>query len=187
MSYDAIARRWARAVYDIGKETNAVTRLDADIAAFARTYTENEELATVLDNPLVPEAAREAVLDDVAAQMGLSDAARNTLRLLARKRRLVALPDIARQLARLADEDQNIVRAEVTSAGPLSDDYLARLRAELEKVTGKKVIILPRQDPSLIGGIVTKIGDRVIDGSIRRQLAQIQERLSKVSAAKVGG
>lgn len=177
MSYDAIARRWARAIYEIGKETNAVTRLDADISAFAHTYAENEELATVLENPLVPEAAREAVLDEIAAKMGLSDSARSTLRLLARKRRLVALPDIARQLARLADEDQNILRADVTSAGALSDDYLARLRAELEKATGKKVILIPRQDPSLIGGVVTKIGDRVIDGSVRARLVGFRESL----------
>ena len=69
--------------------------------------------------------------------MGLSDVAKNTLRLLARKRRLPALPDIARQLARLADEDQSIVRAEVTSAAPLSAAYLDKLRAELEKATGQ--------------------------------------------------
>lgn len=177
MSYDAIARRWARAIFEIGKETNSITRLDADIEAFARTYAENEELATVLVNPLVPEAAREAVLDEIAAKMGLCDSARNTLRLLARKRRLAVLPDIARQLARLVDEDQSVVRAEVTSAAPLTDDYLGRLRAELEKATGKKVTLVTKQDPSLIGGVVTKIGDRVIDGSVRARLTGLRESL----------
>jgi F-type H+-transporting ATPase subunit delta len=177
MRYDAIARRWARAIFEIGKETGSVTRLEADVSAFAATYTDNEELATVLDNPLLPEASREAVIVEISTRMGLSDTARSTLRLLARKRRVAALPDIARQLARLADEDQDIVRADVQSAGPLSDDYLAKLRAELERATGKKVTISHRQDPALIGGVVTKIGDRVIDGSVRARLTGFRESL----------
>ncbi len=177
MSYDAIARRWARAIFEIGKETGAVTRLEADISAFAETYAGNAELRAVVDSPLVPEAQREAVLGEIAERMGLSDTARSTLRLLAKKRRLVALPDIARQLARLADDDQNVVRAEVQSAGPLSPDYLGKLRAELERATGKKVVVTHRQDPALIGGVVTKIGDRVIDGSVRARLAGFRESL----------
>ncbi len=109
--------------------------------------------------------------------MGLDGAARSTLRLLAKKRRLAALPDIVRQLARLSDEDQGILRAEVASAGPLTEDYLGKLRAELEKATGKKVVITQKQDRSLIGGVVTKIGDRVIDGSVRARLAGFRETL----------
>ena len=177
MSYDAIARRWARAIFEIGKETSAVSRLETDISAFAQTYSGNEELRGVLDNPLIPDASREAVILDIAGKMALSDTAKSTLRLLAKKRRLVALPDIARQLGRLADEDQNIVRAEVQSAGPLSDDYLAKLRAELEKATGKKVVVTHQRDPALIGGVVTKIGDRVIDGSVRARLTGFRESL----------
>jgi F-type H+-transporting ATPase subunit delta len=177
MSYDAIARRWARAVFEIGKESGSVARLEADVSAFAETWAGNAELAGVLDSPLVPEASREAVIVEVAGRMGLSDAAKSTLRLLAKKRRLAALPDIARQLARLVDEADNRVRAEVTSAGPLADDYLGKLRAELEKATGKKVTISHKQDRALIGGVVTRIGDQVIDGSVRTRLAAFRESL----------
>ncbi len=177
MTYDVIARRWARAVFEIGKETGSVPRLEADIAAFAETWSGSAELAGVVDNPLVPEASREAIIVEIAGRMGLSDAAKNTLRLLARKRRLAALPDIARQLARLADEDQSVVRAEVTSAAPLSEAYLDCLRAALEKATGHKVIVTHKQDASLIGGVVTKLGDRVIDGSVRARLAGFRESL----------
>jgi F-type H+-transporting ATPase subunit delta len=177
VSYEAIGRRWARAIFEIGKESNAVAKLTADIGAFAETYAGNQELAEVLVNPLVPEAEREAVIVEIAQRMGLGEAATSTLRLLSRKRRLAALPDIARQLARLADEDQNVVRAEVTSAGPLTDDYLGKLRAELEKATGKKVVITHRQDRSLLGGVVTKIGDQVIDGSVRARLRTFRESL----------
>jgi F-type H+-transporting ATPase subunit delta len=177
MSYDSIARRWARAVFEIGKETGTVPRLTADLASFAETYAGSDELRAVLDNPLVPEDQREAVIGDIAGRMGLEGAARSTLRLLAQKRRLVALPAIARQLGRLADDDQNVVRAEVASAAVLSEDYLAKLKGELEKASGKKVVVTFRQDPSLIGGVVTKIGDRVIDGSVRARLAGFRESL----------
>ncbi len=114
---------------------------------------------------------------EIAGRMGLSDAAKSTLRLLAQKRRLGAIPAIARQLSRLADDDQNVVRAEVLSAGPLSGDYLGKLRAELERATGKKVMVTHRTDPALIGGVVTKIGDRVIDGSVRARLTGFRESL----------
>jgi F-type H+-transporting ATPase subunit delta len=177
MSYDAIARRWARAIFEIGKETGSVKRLEADISAFAETYAESAELSGVLDNPLVPEAAREAIVVEIAGKLNVSDIAKNTLRLLARKRRLAALPDVARQLARLADEDQNVLRAEVTSAGPLPADYLDKLAQELTKATGKKVVVSHKQDKSLIGGVVTRIGDRVIDGSVRARLDGFRESL----------
>jgi F-type H+-transporting ATPase subunit delta len=177
MSYDAIARRWARAIFELGKETNNVARLNEDIGAFAATYTGHAELSGVLDNPLVPEAAREAVIVEIAGKMGLSDLAKSTLRLLAQKRRLGALPLIARQLGRLTDEDQNVLRAEVLTAGPAGDDYLQKLRAELEKATGKKVVVSHKVDKSLIGGVVTRIGDRVIDGSVKTRLANFRESL----------
>jgi F-type H+-transporting ATPase subunit delta len=177
MSYDVIARRWARAVFEIGKEAGSVPRLEADLSAFAETYAGNDELRAVLDNPLVPEATREAVIVEIADRMGLSEAAKGTLRLLARKRRFVALPDIARQLARLADDDLGVLRADVQSAGPLSEDYLGKLRAELEKATGKKVVVTHAEDPSLIGGVVTRLGDRVIDGSVRARLAGFRDSL----------
>jgi F-type H+-transporting ATPase subunit delta len=177
MRYEAIARRWARAVFEIGKEGGDLSRLVNDLGAFADTFSHNDELAGVLDNPLVPEGTREGILVEIASRMGLADTAKSTLRLLARKRRLVAVPEIARQLARLADEDQNLVRAEVTSAGPLSDDYLQKLKGELEKATGHKVVITHKQDKSLIGGVVTRIGDRVIDGSVRQRLASFRDSL----------
>jgi F-type H+-transporting ATPase subunit delta len=177
MTYDVIARRWARAVFDIGKESGSVARLEADISAFAHLYAGNEELRTVLENPLVLEPEREAVVVAVAGRMGLSEAAVSTLRLLGRKRRLAAIPDVARQLARLADEDQGVLRAEVQSAAPLGADYLTRLGAALEKATGKKVVVTHRLDPALIGGVVARVGDRVIDGSVRARLGSFRESL----------
>jgi F-type H+-transporting ATPase subunit delta len=177
MSYESIARRWARAVFDLGKEAGSLPALSRDLSSFADVYAGSAELAGALDNPLVPEPAREAIVGDIAGRLSLGELARNTLRLLVRKRRIVVVPEIARQLARLADEDAGVLRAEVTSAGPLSEAYLNRLRAELEKATGRKVALTHRQDPTLLGGVVTRIGDQVIDGSARARLASFRDSL----------
>ena len=103
MSYEAIARRYGRAIFEIGKETGTLAALAREIGDACATYAASEELRLVLDNPLVPEPAREAMLREIGARAGLSETATNTLRLLARRRRLAALPEIARQLARLVD------------------------------------------------------------------------------------
>ena len=177
MSHEAVARRWARALFDLGKETRTLPDLNKDIGAFAETWDSSAELQAVLDNPLVPEDKREAILVDVGGRLGLGEMAKNTLRLLARKRRLVIVPELARELSRIADEDANLLRAVVTSAAPLSEGYLSRLRAELEKATGKKVSLEQRSDATLISGVVTQIGDRVIDGSLKARLQGLRDSL----------
>jgi F-type H+-transporting ATPase subunit delta len=177
MSHENIARRWGRAVFELGKESNSLAALNRDMASFAEVYSSSRELSGVLENPLVPEPAREAILRDIAARLSLSETATSTLRLLSKKRRIVALPEIARYLARLVDADANVVRAEVTSAGPLTEAYLNRLKSELEKATGKTVVISQKQDKSLIGGVITRIGDQVIDGSVRARLDGFRESL----------
>ncbi|WP_437485097.1 ATP synthase F1 subunit delta [Sorangium sp. So ce1014] len=177
MSYEAVARRYGRAIFEIGKETGTLAALARELGDASATYAASEELRLVLDNPLIPEAQREEVLREVGARAGLADVTKNTLLLLARRRRLAALPEIARQLALLVDREQNLGRAVVTSAGPLSDGYLDRLRAELERATGRKISIIHKQDPSLIAGVVTQIDDQVIDGSLRTRLSTFRDNL----------
>jgi F-type H+-transporting ATPase subunit delta len=177
VSHEAVARRYARAVFDLGKETGDVETLAKEVAEIAATYSANAELEGVLDNPLVPTGEREGLLVDLATRMGLSETTRSTLRLLARKRRLLVLPELSRQLRRLADEDAGLLRADVTSAHPLSPAYLEKLKGELEKATGKKIAIVPREDPTLIAGVVTRVGDQVIDGSVHARLQGFRDAL----------
>src|SRR5262249_30246750 len=144
--------------------------LNKDIGQIADVYDGSDELRLVLDNPLLAEGAREGILSDLGEKLGLGPTAKNALRVIAQKRRLPILPDLARQLSRLTDEAANLVRAKVTSAAPLSDSYLTRLKDELEKATGKKIAIEHKLDPDLLAGVVTQIGDRVIDGSLKARL-----------------
>ncbi|MBL9022406.1 MAG: ATP synthase F1 subunit delta [Myxococcales bacterium] len=175
MSYDAIGRRYAQAIFEIGKEEGNALALADQIQDFAKSYSDSDELKTVLENPMVPEATRESIVLELAQKCGASASAQKALRVVTRRRRLRALPDIARHLRRLCDEDARVVRAEVISAGPLGDGYLGRLKAELERATGQKVVLSHSVDAALIGGVITRIGDRVIDGSLRSRLATLRE------------
>lgn len=177
MNFGPIAERYARALFELGEETNQLEQLTAEIKRFADTYTESGELRAVLDNPLVEPEKREAVLREVAERLGLSTLAVNALRLLAARHRLVAIADIARRLSGLSDERAGVLRATVTSAVPLSELYYNQLLGELERATGRKVVIERHEDPSLIAGIVTRIGDNTIDGSVKGRLAELERRL----------
>lgn len=178
MNYDAIARRYARAIFDLGKEEGSLTALATQISDFARTYGESRDLQSVLADPTVPEAAKKAIVVDIATRLGITGTGERSLRVIAQRRRLRALPDIAKHLQRLVDEDARVLRAVVTSAGPLTESYLTKLKGELEKATGQKVILTHEVDPSLIAGIVTKVGDRVVDGSAVSRLRALRDATS---------
>ena len=175
MSYDSIARRYARAIFELGKEEGQVAQLADQIASFAAVYDDNEELKTVLENPLVQEEARLAIVTEIAQRVGATGTAQRAIRLVTQRRRLRALPDIARHLRRQVDEDAKVVRAHVTTATQPSPSYLETLKSEIEKSTGQKVVITHSVDPSLIGGVVTAIGDRVVDGSLRSRLKSFRD------------
>ena len=178
MSRAAVAVRYARAVFEIGVETASLPDLVERIAQFARVYQESSELRSVLDNPLVDAQKREAILRDVAQAVGLSGDGLNAVRLLAVRHKLRALPEIAKKLGALADEQAGVVRATVTTARRMSEAFYERLQRELEAATQRRIVIDRREDASLIGGVLTRIGDNTIDGSVRGRLDAIQRSLS---------
>ena len=180
-SESAVADRYARAIYEIGVETNQLAPLAGELGKMAAAYVASPDLRAILDNPLVGEEQREALLKDLAARLGLSEIATNSVRLLARRKKLRALPDVARRLGTLSDERAGILRALVTSARELPDSYYRDLSARLEKVTGKKIVLERRQDPTLIAGIVTQIGDNTIDGSLKGRLHDLERQLMQAT------
>ncbi len=181
MSLEAIGKRYAQAVFELGKESGQLPQLAKQISAMADVFHGSEELRAVLTNPLVADEAREKILAEIGQRLGMSETAQRTLRVLAQNRRLAALPEISRALDRMVDADQKTMRATVTSAKALSESYLSRLSAELDKVTGQKVVLTVRTDPGLIAGVVVQIGDRVIDGSVRAKLSRFREGLLQTS------
>ncbi len=177
MSQAAIAERYARAIFELADEAGQVQPTTEQIRRFSETYAKSEELRTTLSNPVVAEASRDAILQDIGVRLAASPLAINAVRLLSQRGRLAALPDVTAMLARLADEKAGVLRATVTSARPLSEDYYRTLAAELEKRTSRKILVERREDPALIAGVVTRIGDHTIDGSLRGRLAVLERQL----------
>jgi len=178
MSSGDVAERYARAIFELGVDAGQVVALSEQVRSFADTYAASRELQAVLDNPMVDLEQRQAILAEIAGKVGLSGAGLNAIRMLAERNRLSSLPEIARRLALLADEKAGVLRAVVTSAAPLPESFYERLMKELESATNRKVAIDRQQDPSLIAGVVTRIGDNTIDGSVKGRLAEIERQLS---------
>lgn len=178
MSLESVAVRYSAALFELGVEQGNLPALSEEIRRIAETYSGSDELRAILENPIVPEASRTAILKDICERLGLSPSVRNAIGLLAQRQRLPALPFIARGLAKLADVRAGIVRASVISATKLGEDYYVRLQHEMERRTGRKVVLERGVDAGLLGGVVVRIGDRVIDGSLRTRLATLQTQLA---------
>jgi F-type H+-transporting ATPase subunit delta len=174
MSESAVSLRYARAIFELSLETGEDL---GPLRDFAATYKGSPELRSILDNPLVDPAHRTAILDTVAERLGVRGATLNAIRLLASRHKLRALPGISAELGNLSDRHAGIVRATVTSAQPLPDSVYQRIESELATAVGRKIVIERKQDPTLIGGIVTRIGDNTIDGSIRGRLNEVERQL----------
>jgi F-type H+-transporting ATPase subunit delta len=177
VSVQIVARRYAMALLELGVEQNAVDKIAEDFEAIAHAFETSHELHNALENPLVAHAAKKAVMSDLCDHIGASPVTKNALLLLIDRRRTKTLPYIARYLRELADARKGIVRAEVTTAVALGEAYYERLRTQLERMTGKKVVVDKRTDPALVAGVVTRIGDRIFDGSLRTRLQSLRDAL----------
>lgn len=181
MSQMVIARRYASALSNLAKEENNLEQVGTELQDFCDTLHEAVELQESLSNNKVPMAVRNSILTEILTKMGLSTLVSTFLRYLLSKRRLTLVHDIARAFALLTQEAMGILPAEVTVAkeprSKESKDLLQKLQEQLSASTGKTVQIHVSVDPSIIGGIVTRIGSMVIDGSIRSQLIQVRESI----------
>ena len=172
-----LARRYAKALLELGVESNNLDLFVNEISAVAASIDASHELRNVLENPQISQAERKSVLVEIAQRLGVGLLTKNTLGVLAEKGRLLILPSIANELRKAADVRKGIVRAHVTSAVPLQEAYVQKLTQTLETRYGKKVLLQRSVDPSLIAGIVTRIGDTIIDGSLRSRLSSLKSTL----------
>jgi F-type H+-transporting ATPase subunit delta len=177
VSVSLVARRYATALLEIGGDSGILDSIVADLTNAAAAYEASVDLRSALENPLVTHEAKKAVVAEIAQTLGIGEVARHTLQLLVDRRRVPTLPYIARFLHELNDAKKGLLRAEVTTATPLADAYYIRLQAQLEKMTGKKVAIDRKVDASIIAGVVTRIGDRIYDGSVKSRLVSMKDTL----------
>jgi F-type H+-transporting ATPase subunit delta len=173
----SVARRYAKALLEIGVRQQTYDALGRELDRTADTFARSPELKTALENPVFPLEKRRLIVDELARRLALSKVVRNFVMLLLDKGRIGFLPDIARAHRALVDEHAGRVRATITSARPLEQALAARLKAALEKQSGKTVLLETREDAAIVGGVITQLGDLVYDGSVRTQLAELREQL----------
>ena len=175
----AIARRYAKALLLIGKEDGQTETYREELAGISGLLDKERSLKQAITNPLYDAAGRKKVLETIIDKLGLSAVMRSFLMLLYDKGRFVHLANVNDFYQKLADELKGIARASLFSATELSSEVVEKIRSTLSDKTGKDIILEVEQDPSLIGGIVTRIGDLVLDGSIKTQLLNMRESLKR--------
>jgi F-type H+-transporting ATPase subunit delta len=172
---DSAPRRYADAAFEIATRDGTIEtwRRDLDSAA---AEIDGSELMAILANPALPLEQR----TDAARRVfdGLSAPARNLILLLVRRGRIEQLPRVAAEFRRLDEQRQGITRATATSAAPLTDTEVRALTARLEQLTGGRIALQTDVDESLIGGLVVRVGDRLIDGSVRGRLERLRNQLA---------
>lgn len=179
MRSSAIARRYAKALILIGKEDGQAEKYRDELERAISMLDAQPVFEQTIGNPLYATESRRAILRTVIEKLQFSDIIVSFLLLLFDKQRFFHIRSIMENYARLADELKGVVRANLVSATELEDDTIDQIRGALSKMTGKEVILDAGLDPTLIGGVVTRIGDLVLDGSIRTQLKNMSQSLKR--------
>jgi F-type H+-transporting ATPase subunit delta len=169
-----MAGRYATALFELALEQNAVDAVKADLDRFDALVGESPELTRLVRSPVFSSEEQLRAITAVLAKAGIGGLAANFIRLVAQNRRLFAVRDMARGFARLVARHRGETTAEVTVAEPLSEAHLSALKGALKSVTGKDVDLAVKVDPAVLGGLVVKLGSRMVDTSLRTKLNAIK-------------
>lgn len=164
------AGRYARAAFDLAKESNALDALEQDFAAFDAAWRESEDLRTAARSPLIDPEQKAKALVAVAEKLGVSTLGRNLIGVAAQNRRAADLPGIASAYRALLARERGARQVEIVSAKPLTESEQSAIVDSLSKTLGVKVQPETRVDESLIGGFVVRVGSRQFDASIKSKL-----------------
>ena len=174
-----IARRYAKALMKIGQQDGNYERYWEELNSFTSLFQKEEGLRAVLINPVFDVPRRQSIIREIGNRLGLSPITMNFLRLVADKNRMRYLSDITSVYQELVDEAAGRARIFLITAHELPDDKLQELARGLEGLVGKKVLMEVATDPSLIGGVVAKVGGMVYDGTVKTHLQRLKETLAK--------
>ena len=175
-----IAARYAKALFDLANETNDIPTLEQNVNTLTQSIDKSTELNSLISSPLYSRDQQKSAITVIATKMGLSGVMINTLSVMADKRRLFVVPTFLLVLNDLISESKNEITAEVISAKSLSKGQIKELAGSLKTNFGKDVKISATVDPTLIGGMVVKIGSRMIDTTIQAKLNSLQNIMKEV-------
>jgi F-type H+-transporting ATPase subunit delta len=176
MLTNQLATKYAKAIYELAAEKNMLDQVEQELKLIESTMNAYSDLSTLIYHPRVLVKAKKETVSKIFSTE-IADFVLKFLMLLLDKRRETALPAIICEYIKLANEARNIVEAEVTTAVPLDSNQQIALSNKLRLVTGKTVVLKAQIDKSIIGGVVVKIGDKLIDGSVARQLELFKNAL----------
>ena len=179
MSMRASAARYARALLDVANKESDPERAEQELAAFVDLVRTNPDLERTLANPVVSAADKRAIVQQILERLKPTTPVGKLVLLLASRGRLALLPDLLDVYRERLMEYRNVLSAEVTTAAPLSPERAAQLQQRLANATGRTITMTTKVDASIIGGVVTRIGGTVYDGSVATRLAKVRDRLEQ--------
>ena len=173
----SITRRYAEALISIGAEENSCEKFESELTKINNILDENSELKNVLYSPAYPIKDKKGILKEIIKRQEISKNIENFLNLLIDKKRIEFLPYILKRYGEILDQIVGRVRAEAIVAKKIPEELISKLKESLEKYSGKKVLLEIQEDPTIIGGVITKLGNVVFDGSIRTQLEKVKKSI----------
>ncbi len=179
-SLGTVAGRYATALFDLAVETDALAAVEQDLGRFAGLIAESGDLDRLVRSPVFAADQQVRAVGAVLDKAEIGGLVGNFIRVVASNRRLFVMPDIISAFRKRLADHRGEVAAEVTSAEPLSDSHVAALKQALKASTGKDVALDARVDPALIGGLIVKVGSRMIDGSLRTKLNSLKLAMKEV-------
>lgn len=172
-----LANKYAHAVFLLAKEENKLEEYRTELKQLSQYWTQVPELGAYFANSSVPLPAKKEVAEKIIQSEGCSAMVGNFLRLLIDKGRTSLIPEIVRSYENYANEELNILVADVTTARPLESSLAGKLTKRLAELTGKSIQIRPHLKPEMIGGVIVRMGDRRIDGSLVTRMQALKEKL----------
>jgi len=174
-----LAKRYAQAGIDLAQKAGILKEVGQDLERIAGLFADSPELANVFADPTIAPGAKEKVLAEVLKKGGVQELTMKFIHIVLAKDRILGIGEIADSYRDLSDKLENRIRARVVTADRMSDKEKSRIKDALSKISGKDVILEVEIDESLLGGVVAYMGSQVYDGSIKNQLTQIKDNLSK--------
>lgn len=176
----SVAGRYASALFELAMDGGQQSVVENDLTAFQSAMDQSDDLLRLVMSPVFASEDQVRAISAVLDHLSIGGLTKNFLLVVARNRRLFALPGIIKAYKALAARARGEVEVDVTSAFPLSDEHVAELKTTLKNHVGKDVQLNTRVDPSLLGGLVVKVGSRMIDSSVRTKLKLLEKRMKEV-------